>query len=358
MEIGCTKTLRTKLRITAQAPSESNEVFCWSANLLTIKRRQVVVVVNNSSRFSMVLYGLKAKDFARLPALILEEMRVSLAKQGLNLQAIEQYMRSAGPVSLTPTNSARAVARMNKVCELVKFYEYCLGNDMQHKLIQRLNYDLISINKKDYAYPAELLLRDFEQFSSGPVICWPAAELLLKLDLGKQKAWRLIITPTQITFRQLHDMIQVLYNWQDEHLYDFTIPVIPDQSYLFATCIVDGSIEDSPERQVVMDTDIVLADHLKIGSTISYHYDYGDSWEISIEVHKIIGDYDLNYAVCLKGEGNAPPDDVGGVSGYKRFLKIIADPDHEDYRYMTQWAAMQDYRDFDLDDVNLRLKYM
>lgn len=51
-------------------PSETNDFFCWSANLITVKRRKAVVVVNDSNRFGFVLFGLKAKDFAQLDHLI------------------------------------------------------------------------------------------------------------------------------------------------------------------------------------------------------------------------------------------------------------------------------------------------
>lgn len=56
------------------------------------------------------------------------------------------------------------------------------------------------------------------------------------------------------------------------------------------------------------------------------------------------------------GEGNAPPEDVGGVSGYREFLKIMADPRHEEYKSTLKWAQSQWYKDFDIDLVNRRLK--
>lgn len=49
------------------------------------------------------------------------------------------------------------------------------------------------------------------------------------------------------------------------------------------------------------------------------------------------------------GEGNAPPEDVGGIPGYVEFSKIIVDPNHVDYETMQKWAQRQWYRNFDME---------
>ena len=54
MQIGCTKKLLDTLDVTVCNQIEENDLFCWSANLLTIKRRKAVVVINDSNRFGFV----------------------------------------------------------------------------------------------------------------------------------------------------------------------------------------------------------------------------------------------------------------------------------------------------------------
>jgi Plasmid pRiA4b ORF-3-like protein len=42
----------------------------------------------------------------------------------------------------------------------------------------------------------------------------------------------------------------------------------------------------------------------------------------------------LKFAVCVDGQNACPPEDVGGVSGYARFVEAISDPldeEHDDY---------------------------
>jgi hypothetical protein len=56
------------------------------------------------------------------------------------------------------------------------------------------------------------------------------------------------------------------------------------------------------------------------------------------------------------GEGNAPPEDVGGVTGYINYLEIVRNPKHEEYQDTLRWAKGQWYEDLDILAINRRLK--
>jgi len=60
--------------------------------------------------------------------------------------------------------------------------------------------------------------------------------------------------------------------------------------------------------------------------------------------------------VCLSGEGDAPPEDVGGPGGYARLLRVLSDPKDPDHDDLKTWEASMYCRPFDLEDVNRRLK--
>lgn len=61
-------------------------------------------------------------------------------------------------------------------------------------------------------------------------------------------------------------------------------------------------------------------------------YDFGDSWEHAITVHRVWRmPKGLKFAVCLDGANACPPEDVGGSWGYEHLLAVLADPTHEEY---------------------------
>lgn len=124
MIIGCTKKLQDEMEVIIQKNGmEEKELFSWSANLIKIKRRKAVVVVNNKNRFGFVLFGLKTKDFKKIDEHILQGIRRSLQQLKIKKEIIEQYLSDAGEIVYTKTNGPRYVARLNKACELLGFFE-------------------------------------------------------------------------------------------------------------------------------------------------------------------------------------------------------------------------------------------
>lgn len=48
--------------------------------------------------------------------------------------------------------------------------------------------------------------------------------LKIMLEDTHPPVWRRIIVPERITFEELHEMIQIIFDWDDDHLHDFHIP--------------------------------------------------------------------------------------------------------------------------------------
>lgn len=359
MEICCTKKLLNEMDINSQIGSEENDLFCWSAHLISVNRRKTVVVVNDSNRFGFILHGLKAKDFKNFGELITLGIRDCLRDEKIKEEIIEKYLKTADAVTFTRTRGPRYVARLNKACERVDIFDDRLDPSRLFQTVANsyLNNDLIKINKEeDYEYPHVLLYRDFEQFSHETLLCCEAIDLTVKLDLELYTAWRRIIVPADIYFKKLHEILQVAFNWKSYHLYDFNIIDHKGKCVLKVIDQIDEDYEPWQDCETSLSSDVRLLDHFKPGYRIVYTYDFGDNWEHEILINRVISDYDKNYPICLRGEGNAPPEDVGGVTGYKHFLEIMADPNHEEYEDTFRWGKSQGYKDFDMDSVNRRLK--
>jgi hypothetical protein len=60
--------------------------------------------------------------------------------------------------------------------------------------------------------------------------------------------------------------------------------------------------------------------------------------------------------VCLAGKRHRPPEDCGGVSGYREFLRAIRNPAHKEHAAMLEWGGGSfDPEAFDLALVNRAL---
>lgn len=360
MIIGCTKKLQSEIGRTYEYNNEDNDLYSWSANLITIKRRKAVVVVNDSNRFGFVLYGLKAKDFKIIDKLIIEGIRNSLKKEKIKEEVIEQYLKEAGEINFSRTRGPRFVARLNKACECVGFCEELLDveNIYQSEATMTINSDFIKVDKDCYMHPYELLVKDFKLAYGDAIIKCRAANLLINLDLGKYVAKRNIITPIDINFKQLHYILQNAFAWEDYHLHEFNVINEEGKCVLNVISDFDEIIELRQDCKMALETEVFVSDYVKAGFRILYCYDFGDNWQHEIIIQGTIDDYNKNYIICVEGVGDAPPEDVGGIPGYEEFLEIMADPNNSEYEEMKRWVGGKFYRKFDIDLVNRRLKHI
>jgi hypothetical protein len=169
----------------------------------------------------------------------------------------------------------------------------------------------------------------------------------------KPPIWRRLLVPAGLTLEQLHHVVQAAMGWQDSHLHSFRIGQksfrIPDPEDALM------GLPAGDERKVRLFT--VLG---KVGSKAVYTYDFGDNWEHSIAVEKLLQPEDgRTYPVCVAGKRRGPPEDCGGVHGFYNLLEAISDPDHEDHEEMQDWIDGDfDPEDFSVDEVNGMLTHL
>lgn len=142
----------------------------------------------------------------------------------------------------------------------------------------------------------------------------------IRLVLYSQtETWREIQLP-DVTFKQLHGIIQKLFNFDDYHNYQFSIPEeIPGEDAVnLNRCVKTigcySEEENNPISEVFDEYDIIL-----------YEYDFGDCWEIIITKLEEI-DYKNKTAVITDYSGRySPMDDMGGVYVFDEIMKEISD---------------------------------
>ncbi len=162
--------------------------------------------------------------------------------------------------------------------------------------------------------------------------------------------WRLIQIWEDATLAQLHRTLQMVMGWEDYHLHEFSIGrriySVPDPD------------DDLYERKVIDESRVRLEEVVpRVGTRFEYLYDFGDSWRHDLRLEAIVlPDSEASYPRCLAGERSAPPEDVGGSSGYEDYLEAMADPGHEEHENVLQWRGPFDPEAFSLTAVNQQLQ--
>ncbi|NOX48060.1 MAG: plasmid pRiA4b ORF-3 family protein [Chlorobi bacterium] len=180
-----------------------------------------------------------------------------------------------------------------------------------------------------------------------------ASILQLKITLNniKPPIWRRVEVKDDITFYELHHVIQIAMGWWNAHLFEFELG-----SYRIGITNDDWDTEDTLESKEVKLSRLIDTEKMKFG----YLYDFGDNWEHEIIVEKISQpEKGKNYPTCTKGKRNCPPEDVGGFPGYLYMLEVINDKNNPEHEDMMEWLGEEyDPEYFDLKETNGELQFI
>jgi hypothetical protein len=172
-------------------------------------------------------------------------------------------------------------------------------------------------------------------------------QLKVTLNDSHPPIWRRIQVPADICLPELHAVLQIVMGWSNSHLHGYRVG---RQYYSEPDPNLEEMMDDTLDERRIRLSQIAP----DTGSRFIYEYDFGDSWEHTVVVEKILPlDADEHYPRCLTGKRACPPDDVGGMGGYYDFLEVVQDPEDPEHDEMVAWYGGKfnpEY--FDLQRVN------
>ena len=122
-----------------------------------------------------------------------------------------------------------------------------------------------------------------------------AYQIRIDLEGFKPPIWRRMLIPAGISYEQLHNMIQIAFQWQDSQLYLF---------------LAGNNSIDVPNTEP---TNALVIDHdFQTCQTLTYIYDMGADWTHKIKIEKILTAAEAGETVtpdCLKAVGDVPNEE-------------------------------------------------
>ncbi len=373
MLIQCTRALLNKMKIPQDelAPQEGYENFskslkAWHANVVNIYRRKAVVLMNNETRYTVVIYRPKPKDFARMKELIKDAIITALRMEGIREDVINRYMADAGDIAFSKTANRSMVAKMNKAVHEVEFMQEYLdeGTPIQRYISIVTGRSIQNSPSGEWFHPIEKIIESLgtyrgknENGDLEDVLDVELYQLKIKIDIDGFDIWRRVLVPSTYSFRHLHNIIQAIFDWHNYHLHKFMI----EKKGVKAKLIV---MDDDPETLEWLDFDaydilqerfVSLKEIFSDNGEVTYRYDFGDSWDHTITLEKIIK-ANVFKATYLEGRGERPPEDVGGSWGYKEYMRIMADDTDPEYESMKAWSESQRERKLSPEKINSQLE--
>lgn len=366
--IHATKKLLDKLKVlpVKDAAVNSGRLGPWYADVRVVNRKYLVYALNEQSLLCVVVPLMSFK--ADAAGSIRTALRPVLEAIGLPDAVIIAELSAIDTATFTKTISRVTLGRLNSAVDISEALIY--GGKTLDAVCIRLAAHLYSAGKghssSEYLWPYQIVgsllghpTRSPMRIASPPIehltsiavdqsrpviepqpILKDRLILRIVLDGIRPEIWRMIMVPDTITLRRLHDVIQAAMGWDESHLHLFKIngKEYGDREMF----------DDSPEMKDERFTSLQSM-HLTEGNTFTYVYDMGGDWSHTITV--------VDYAAVeidetlhiLDGANAVPPEDVGGVPGYARFVLAMMDPKHEDHEECMQWYGRPfDHTMFDL----------
>jgi len=165
--IQCTKKLATAAKIDLEeyTDCEPSPFYSWHANLYTYHRRKVVMLLNNATRYPIILYGMKAAEFKRFDQIALEAIRETFLLEGFSVEKINTYIKNCGKVTFCKTSSRSLLGQMT---DMDGFVDACIDDYVSGDSINLVGLNIrlgkiILGGTANYKHPIDLLKAEMEK---------------------------------------------------------------------------------------------------------------------------------------------------------------------------------------------------
>ncbi len=160
--------------------------------------------------------------------------------------------------------------------------------------------------------------------------------------------WRRFLVKPTTRLDSFHEMLQDIMGWYNCHLWHFQLG---DEYYGLVNPFWESDIQDASKVKL---SQALLGE----GDKIEYVYDFGDDWQHTVKLEKIVdAEKGQHYPIVVKGKRNCPPEDCGGSWGYAEFLEAIQNKKHPEHEDLLEWVGGEfDPEAFDIEYINRELR--
>ncbi|MGF7046825.1 hypothetical protein J2T13_001327 [Paenibacillus sp. DS2015] len=154
-----------KIKTNDIVPIKREPFYEWHANLFMFDRRKGVILMNNQTRYCIVLYGLKAEHFKKFEDIVLNAIKETFIAEGFLENKVDRYLAHCGEVIYTKTHDRSIIS------QITEFYISISWNIEDYIPSDQLN--LVELNRwvghelmcgsLGYVHPIELLTKEMNK---------------------------------------------------------------------------------------------------------------------------------------------------------------------------------------------------
>lgn len=159
------------------------------------------------------------------------------------------------------------------------------------------------------------------------------------LDHAEPPIWRRLDLRSDLSLDVVHQVLQAAFGWTDSHLHRFSLGGHPfDRTSQLFLCPYDVENGEDEDDGGIAAGDVRLDETLQEpGDVVHYLYDYGDNWDVTIQLEKLLpAEPGSPAASAVDGRRAAPPEDSGGGTDLASLAMVVDDPAHFDLDQLNQ----------------------
>ncbi len=172
MEIGVTKAVQDKIKTkSVESAKDTQRVFCWDTHLVKLKGRNVLLTVNTSNRYTVVMTDIEPRNWNYYTLYVSRVIRGVMQNMGYSQEQIDEYFKMSGEMIVTKTHGRKSVGGINRMVTCMEYYDKKLEKDVKYQweLCEYLNRDICQPEGFEaFGYPFELFHLDMERIGILP----------------------------------------------------------------------------------------------------------------------------------------------------------------------------------------------
>lgn len=134
MLLACTKKFADALKTKPvdAAPFRCDPLYEWHAHLFFYKRRKGIIIMNNQTRYSIMLYGVMARQLKNFAQIVLSAIQKTWIAEGFSEDVVTRYIEHCGDIVVSKTFDRSVLGQINDVIYLLPYHmdEWLYNGDL------------------------------------------------------------------------------------------------------------------------------------------------------------------------------------------------------------------------------------
>ena len=148
-------------------PENSNPDALWHGNIFLYKRKKVLHLCHEASRYTIFIHDLKKKDFENLPAIINQHLHYHIIKDKIPLQDAKYILAISENFSYFKKTNRQVLGTMNNM-KLIFETKCQMENSIDDKLFSHKINQMLFKMDGEYIHPSEV----FKDYFQEATVAW------------------------------------------------------------------------------------------------------------------------------------------------------------------------------------------